>query len=101
MTIAQYRGVCSSIDFSWRMDESARECVEHAPAQLWRMPVAAGELEVCSWIKSRTRRRTVNRTSRAVRDSDDSENLNQLVAFALPLVLEEGETGDFNGRGDA
>ena len=105
MTIAQYRGVWSSIDFSWRMDERERECVEHASAQLWRMPVAAGELEMCSWIKSRTRRRTVDRTSREVRDSGDSVNLNQLVALALPLVLDdiddEGERGDFNGSGGA
>ena len=88
------------------MDESERECVEHASAQLWRMPVAAGELEMCSWIKSRTRPRTVDRTSRAVRDSADSENLNQLVALPLPLVLDDpvidvgddGERGDFSGR---
>ena len=105
LTMAQYRGVWSSIDFSWRMVERERECVEHASAQLWRMPVAAGELEMCSWIKSRTRRRTVDRTSRAVRDSDDSENLNQLVALALPLALDgiedEGERGDFKGMGGA
>ena len=87
------------------MDESEREYAEHASAQLWRMPVAAGELEMCSWIKSRTRRRTVDRTSREVRDSGDSVNLNQLVALALPLVLDdiddEGERGDFNGSGGA
>jgi hypothetical protein len=41
------------------MDESEREYAEHASAQLWRMPVAAGELEMCSWIKSRTRQRIV------------------------------------------
>ena len=84
------------------MDESEREYAEHASAQLWRMPVAAGELEMCSWIKSRTRQRIVDRTSRAVRDSDDSEKFNQLVTLALPLVLDdESERGDFNGKGGA
>jgi hypothetical protein len=87
------------------MDENERECAEHASAQLWRMPVAAEELGTCSWIKSRTRQRTVDRTSRAVRDSEDSERLNQLVALALPLLLDgiddEGARGDFNGRGGA
>jgi len=69
------------------------------------MPVAAGELKMCSWIKSRTRQRIVSRTSRAVRDSDGLEKLNQLVALALPLVLDgiddKGERGEFNGRSGA
>ena len=95
--MAQYNGVWSSMDFSWRREEKDREWEEHASAQLCRIPDVWVGLETYSCTRSRTSPRTVFRTSRAVRASAEVVKENQLAARAFPLVLAEGEVGDLGG----
>jgi len=75
------------MNFSCSIEDSEIVWEEHASAQLDKIPNAAGDPELCSCTKSRTRPRTVVRTSFRVREEDDGvgeENLNQLF---LPLML--------------
>jgi len=75
------------MNFSCSMADSEIVWEEHASAQLDKIPNAAGDPELCSCTKSRTRPRTVVRTSFKVLDEDDGfgeENLNQLF---LPFRL--------------
>lgn len=79
------------MNFSCSIADSEMVCEEHASAQLDKIPNAAGDPELCSCTKSRTRPRTVVRTSFRVRDEDDGvgeENLNQLF-LPLRLVTDE------------
>lgn len=79
------------MNFSCSIAESEIVWEEHASAQLDKIPSAAGDPELCSCTKSRTKPRTVVRTSFRVREEDDGvgeENLNQLF-LPLRLVTDE------------
>ena len=79
------------MNFSCSIEDSEIVWEEHASAQLDKIPNAAGDPELCSCTKSRTRPSTVVRTSFRVREEEDGfgeENLNQLF-FPLMLFTDE------------
>lgn len=88
------------MNLSWRIEERDTPCDVQASLQLWRIPRAAGEPELCSCTRSRTRLSTVARTSLlGLRDDGtgavDEEKENQLfLAFTLDTDDTEDELAD-------